>query len=140
QLTKAAIAQRAFPQTGFAVHWHVGPQTPGLGETHQVLWKASGPTSQIYMLSVDDARFDTCDWDDIVRQKFNEFSDGILLAFPHDPMTADTATYPIFGWRWLETLQRIFPPYFPYWFDDRWVGQVGRLAGRCVKLPIVLYP
>src|SRR5208282_5906295 len=52
----------------------------------------------------------------------------------------DTSTYPIFGWRWLETLQHFFPGYFPFWYDDKWVTQIGRLAGRCVKLPILLYP
>ncbi len=139
-VTRQAIEKKEFPDVGFPVHWHIGPQTPGLGDTHHVLWEASGRTSEIYMISVDDARFDTASWDEITRQKFSEYPDGVLLAFPHDPMTADTATYPIFGWGWLETLQKIFPGYFPFWFDDRWVGQVGDLAGRCAKLPILLYP
>src|SRR5581483_4736334 len=111
-----------------------------LGQTHHTLWAASGKTAQVYMVSVDDARFDTAGWDEITRRKFAEYPDGVLLAFPHDPMTADTATYPIFGGGWLETLGEMFPGYFPFWFDDRWVSQVGALAGRCVKLPILLYP
>jgi len=139
-VTRQAIEQNVFPDVGFPVHWHIGQQTAGLGDTHEVLWQASGRVSQIYMISVDDARFDTTGWDEITRRQFADYPDGVLLAFPHDPMTADTATYPIFGWGWLETLQQIFPGYFPYWFDDRWVSQVGALAGRSVKLPILLYP
>ena len=122
------------------MHWHIGQQTASLGETHDVLWKLSGRASAIYMVSVDDARFDTAGWDEILRNGFAQYPDGVLLAFPHDPMTADTATYPIFGWRWLAELKRFFPGYFPFWYDDRWVSQVGRLAGRCLKLPVLLYP
>ncbi|MBI3851661.1 MAG: hypothetical protein HY298_15495 [Verrucomicrobia bacterium] len=139
-VTRQVIEAGQFPDPGFAVHWHYGQQTGDIGGMHEVLWRKSGRTAEIFMVSVDDARFDTPGWDEITRQKFSEYSDGVLLAFPHDPMTADTATYPIFGWGWLETLQQIFPGHFPYWFDDRWVNQVGALAGRCVKLPILLYP
>src|SRR5262249_16800305 len=58
RVTRDAIEKGAFPKTGFSVHWHIGPNTASLGETHQVLWDTSGRTAQICMLSVDDARFD----------------------------------------------------------------------------------
>ena len=140
QITRRAIEEKRFPDVGFPIHWHIGPQTASLGDTHETLWEASGRSAEVYMLSVDDARFDTAGWDETTRQESARHSDGIWLAFPHDPMTADNATYPIFGWRWLATLGRFFPGYFPFWYDDRWVGQIGRLADRCVKLPILLYP
>jgi hypothetical protein len=139
-VTRRAIEANEFPDPGFPVHWHIGPQTASLGDTQHALWQASGRTAQICMISVDDARFDTPDWDEVVRAKFAEFPDGVLLAFPHDPMTADTATYPLFGRAWLETVQYMFPGHFPYWFDDRWVSQIGQLCGRCAKLPILMYP
>jgi len=97
---KDAIAANSLPDPGIPVHWHIGPQTGGLGETHQTLWKLSGQAAPVYMITVDDARFDTAGWDDIIRQEFAKCPDGVLLAFPHDPMTADAATYPIFG-RWI---------------------------------------
>jgi hypothetical protein len=140
QVTRRAIEEKRIPELDLPVHWHFGPQTASLGDTHEALWAASGRASEIYMVSVDDARFDTPGWDEIMRKEFARYPDGILLAFPHDPMTADTATYPIFGWHWLAILRRFFPGYFPYWYDDRWVSHVGRLADRCVKLPILLYP
>jgi hypothetical protein len=34
----------------------------------------------------------------------------------------------------------VYPGYFPYWFDDKWVDDIGRMAGRCVKLPFTLRP
>ncbi len=140
QVTRRAIEARQFPDMDLAVHWHFGPQTACLGDTHDALWAASGRSSEIYMVSGDDMRFDTPGWDEIARKAFAPYPDGVLLAFPHDPMTADTATYPFFGWGWLAVLRRFFPGYFPYWYDDRWVSQVARLACRYVKLPILLYP
>lgn len=55
-------------------------------------------------------------------------------------MTADTCTYPVFGWCWLETLQSLFCGHFPFWYDDRWVHQIGEMAGRYAWLPIVVQP
>ena len=104
------------------------------------MWQASGRASEIYMVSVDDARFDTPGWDEVVRKQFAEYPDAVVLAFPHDPMTADVATYPIFGYKWLDILGYVFPGYFPYWFDDKWVTEIGLLMGRRLKLPILLYP
>ena len=140
QVTRRAIEAKQFPEMDLPVHWHFGPQTACLGDTHDALWAASGRSSEVYMVSGDDMRFDTAGWDEIARTAFAQHPDGVLLAFPHDPMTADTATYPLFGWGWLATLRRFFPGYFPYWYDDRWVSQVARLANRYVKLPILLYP
>lgn len=138
--TRQAIERKTLPDPGIAVHWHIGPQTGGLGETHQALWRASNGAAEIYVTTVDDARFDTPGWDEIVRAAYREHPDGLLLAFPHDPNTADQATYPILGGNWIQTIGYVYPGYFPYWFDDKWVDEVGRMAGRCVKLPFSLMP
>jgi hypothetical protein len=140
EATLTAIKNKTLPDPGFPVNPHIGSRPSGLGETHQILWAASGGNAQIYMTTVDDARFGTPGWDNIVRKKFDEYPDGVLLAFPHDPMTADQATYPILGWKWIQTIGKIYPGYFPYWGDDKWVDQVGRMAGRIDKLPISLDP
>ena len=140
EVTLRAIKDQSLPNPGLAVHWHIGPQPGGLGATHQALWHASGCAAEVYVTTVDDARFDTPGWDEIVRAKYDEYPDGLLLAFPHDPNTADQATYPIFGCNWIKTVGHIYPGYFPYWFDDKWVDEIGRMAGRCVKLPFSLSP
>jgi hypothetical protein len=140
QVTRQVIENKSLPDPGLAVHWHIGPQPGGLGETHQTLWKASQGAAEIYVTTVDDARFATPGWDEIIRAKYHEYPDGLLLAFPHDPHTADQATYPILGGNWIKTIGHLYPGYFPYWFDDKWVDEVGRMAGRCVKLPLMLPP
>jgi hypothetical protein len=140
EVTRKAIDSGSMPDPGLKVNWHVGPRTPGLGETHQAMWNASGRASEAYMISSDKARFDTPEWDNAIRAKLNEYPDGVLLMFAHDPNTADQATYPILGWGWLKTLGYFFPGYFPYWFDDKWCDEIGRMAGRYFKLPIVISP
>ena len=140
QATRKAIDAGQLPDPGLQLHWHIGPQTSGLGETHQAMWNASGRASEVYMIGSDKARFDTPGWDDVIRNKFAEFPDGVLLAFAHDPNTADQATYPILGWGWLNAVGYFFPGYFPYWFDDKWVDEIGRMAGRYEKLPLVISP
>jgi len=139
-VTRQAITEGRLDDAGVQLHWHIGQQTSGLGEMQQTLWRVSGRTAEIFMVLGDDVRFDTLGWDDIVRAVSTKFPDGIFLASPHDPMTADTCTYPIFGWRWLETLQSLFCGHFPFWFDDRWVHQIGEMADRYVWLPIVVQP
>jgi hypothetical protein len=137
-VTRKAIDDGMSNDAGIQLHWHIGPQTPSLCETQHTLWRISGRTAEIYMIIPDDLHFDTPGWDNIIRETAIKLPNGIFLAGAHDPMTADTCTYPIFGWCWLETLQHIFPGHFPYWYDDRWVHQIGKMANCYAELPIVL--
>jgi hypothetical protein len=139
-VTREAIDSGKLSDAGIRVNWHFGSQTAGLCETQHTLWRNSGRTAEIYMVSCDDACFSTRGWDDVLRETAAKFPDGIFLASPHDPMTADTCTYPIFGWRWLDTIGGMFPGHFPYWYDDRWVHQIGEMTGRFAWLSIVMQP
>lgn len=139
-VTRNAIAAGQLDNAGVQLHWHIGGQTSGLGQMQSILWQASGRTAEIYMVLGDDVRFATTGWDNVLREVATKFPDGIFLASPHDPMTADTCTYPVFGWCWLETLGQLFCGHFPFWYDDRWVHQIGEMAGRYAWLPIVLQP
>jgi hypothetical protein len=139
-VTRQAIDDGTLKDAGVQVHWHIGPQTSGLCETQHTLWQKSGRSAEIYMILADDICFGTHGWDDVLRKAAKQHPDGIFLAGPYDPTTADTCTYPIFGWRWLETLQQIFPGHFPYWYDDRWVHQIGEMAGCYERLPLDMRP
>jgi hypothetical protein len=140
-VTRNAIDAGKFPDPGFPIHWHFGPRPGALGQCHQALWNASGRVSEIYTISVDDVRFETHGWDEIVRGAFEDCRDGVLLAFAHDP-NAPQATFPFIGWGFLKTLgyEKIFPGIFIYWFDDKWIEQIAAMAGRYVKIPITMSP
>lgn len=137
-VTRQAIDSGALNHAGIKVHWHYGGQTSSFGEMQLILWRLVRGQAESYMIMADDICFGTPGWDDYVREAAARFPDGIFLGSPHDPMTADTCTYPIFGAHWLETMEQIFPGHFPYWYVDRWVHQIGEMAGRFVWLPFVL--
>jgi hypothetical protein len=140
-VTRDAIAKNEFPETGLKeIHWHIGQRTGNVAEAYEIMLREPACVSDLYINSVDDARFDTPDWDEIIRNKFREFPDGFLIGFAHDPMSTDSATYLIYSRKWVDTLGGVFPLYFPHWFPDTWVDHVARMAGRHAKFPIVMYP
>ena len=139
-VTRDAIAAKQFPDPGMPVHWYIGPRTGNVAEAYEIMLREPACVTDYYINSVDDARFTTQGWDNILRDRFGQFPDGFLMGFAHDPNTTDAATYLIYSRRWVDTLGGVFPLYFPHWYPDMWVDQVARMAGRQAKLPIVMYP
>jgi hypothetical protein len=104
------------------------------------LWTALGRTAEVYMIANDDVRFETNGWDEILRAEVAKYPDGILLACPYDPVAPAIATFPILGWGWLNTMGRVYAGYFHYWYDDKWVDQIGRMVDRYINIPFLLSP
>jgi hypothetical protein len=139
-LTRSAIDAGKFPDPGFPVRWNIGPSPPDWDTPFRVLWDLSGRTAEIYMLANDDVRFETDGWDNVVRDQFKPYPDGVVLACPWDPVAPDIATFPIVGWGWFQTLGSVFTTYFFYWFEDTWKDQIGRMIDRYINIPILLSP
>jgi len=140
RLTRSAIEAGRFADPGFPVHWNIGPSPQDWNQAFMDLWAKTGRSAEIYMLANDDVRFETNGWDDIVRDHFKPFPDGVVLACPYDPVAPEIATFPILGWGWFQTLGRVFSGYFYYWFEDKWVDEIGRMIGRYINIPILLSP
>jgi hypothetical protein len=140
ELTRSAIDAGKFPDPGFPVHWQIGPSPQDWHAPFIALWDLSGRTAEIYMLANDDVRFETDGWDNIVRDQFKPYPDGVVLACPWDPVAPDIATFPIVGWGWLQTLESVYTAYFFYWFEDAWKDQIGRMIDRYINIPILLSP
>ena len=139
-LTRGAIDAGKFPDLGFPVHWHIGPRTPDWCRTYEVLWATQGRDAEVYMIANDDVRFETHGWDQVLRAEVAKYPDGILLACPYDPVAPAISTFPIIGHGWINTMGRIYAGYFHYWYDDKWVDQIGRMVDRYVNIPMLLSP
>jgi hypothetical protein len=139
-LTRAAIDAGKLPDPGFPLHWNFGPSPQDWDTPFKILWGLSGRTAEIYMLANDDVRFETDGWDNIVRNQFKPYPDGVVLACPWDPVAPDIATFPIVGWGWFQTLESVYSGYFFYWFEDKWLDEIGRMIERYINIPVLLSP
>jgi hypothetical protein len=139
-VTRKVIDANGFPEIGFPVHWHIGFRTPDWGRPFHILRDAAGPHAEVYMMANDDVRFETIGWDNVLREQYARYPDGIVLACPYDPVAPEIATFPILGGSWINTNGCIYAGYFHYWFDDMWLDQIGRMIGRYINIPVLLSP
>jgi hypothetical protein len=138
QPTLDAIHGGQFGKYSFAIHWLVGDRTASLGELHNLTWQACTSGSGIFMLHADDTSFVTAGWDDIIRNAFNQYPDRILVAHPHEPELHEPTFQMILSAEWMAVTGYFSTAYFPFWFDDVWLDQIGQIIGRRAQLPIKL--
>ena len=138
RLTRDAIDAGQYNGFTFGIHWVIGERAAGLGEIHNLTWQACTSGSGIFMLHADDTLFITPGWDDIIRAAFNKYPDRILSAHPHDPDLHEPTFQMILSAEWLAVARRFSTAYFPFWFDDIWLDQIGQIIGRREQLPIKL--
>jgi len=138
QVTMDAIQAGKFKGYSFGIHWVVGESAASIGELHNLTWRACNSGSGIFMLHADDTLFVTPGWDDIIRAAFNKYPDHILVAHPHDPELHEPTFQMILSAEWLAVTGRFSTGYFPFWFEDTWLDQIGQIIGRREQLPIKL--
>ena len=138
QVTMDAIQAGKFKGYTFGIHWVVGESAASLGEILNLTWRACTSGSGIFMMHVDDTLFVTPGWDDIIRAAFNKHPDRILVAYPHDPELHEPTFQMILSAEWLAVTERFSTGYFPFWFEDTWLDQIGQIIGRREQLPIKL--
>jgi len=134
QPTFDAINAGRYNGYNFGIHWVVGHQPASLGEIHNLTWRACTSGSGIFMLHADDTAFLTPGWDDIIRAAFNKYPDRILVAHPHDPELHEPTFQMILSAEWMRVTGRFSTAYFPFWFDDTWLDQIGQIIGRREQL------
>lgn len=132
------FSRRCAPsEYAFDVLWHIGQKAGSMGKMVEALYRSS-PAAQVYMPMVDDYVFETCNWDELLRDIWKRFPDGVWMAYPHDASSPGNVTFVILGAGWLGTLERYLTDYFPFWFDDVWLDQVAQLVGRKVAAPMTM--
>lgn len=88
---------------------------------------AAAAPADLYFVLNDDVSVSPANWDLFIRSAFADPS--TYIAYPALADANFGADYPIFSRRWYDAVEgQLFTDYFPFWFDDRWAGDVHRLV------------
>lgn len=120
----------------------MGSRTPsGHHVNLSIMWNECYRMSKgsIAMHAGDDIIFRTQDWDQIVRDKFNEYDDKIVFVYGNDgnpDYRNEDNTRSVFGTHgflhrnWVKTVGYFVPPYFTSDYNDTWLNEVARTIKR----------
>lgn len=118
-----------------AVNLTIGNRPQALGSEINAM--AAAVPADVYHVINDDTWPMTRYWDAAVAQHHKEnpaFMSCWMLAGPTAP------DYPIVSREWYEAQGgRIFTDYFPFWFDDRWLGDVAVMVTGKLIHPLPIY-
>lgn len=133
------IATKEFMETqgkkySFAINCWIGSRTTTQGEMYNILRKECTRNPGIYMMGGDKMLFLTPNWDRVVRDRFNSYQDRILFAYPSVPLSLDFGIFGFISAEWTNKLGKFFTEYFPFWYDDLWINQVGLMIDRKIEL------
>lgn len=109
------------------VIYSVKPQEDSLGEKYNRVLSIA--PADVYLVMVDYAPHVTPGFDRKILRAAEIFPDDIGIIYNHlanlsfPGMNAVTAPL-------AELMGGIYPPWFPYWFVDHWLDDIGRMIGR----------
>ena len=96
-------------------------------------------SNPIVGLVADDVVPRTDNWDEIVKNKFEEFPDHIFLLATDDRNDSPFATHFFTSRRAVEIMGFIQPPFFVADFGDKWVTEVFRAISRYHKTTEIVF-
>lgn len=130
-------------------HYTVGPNQSTCYSWNLMAEKAK---HDVVMLMGDDVQVLTPNWDQLIVNEFNKYSDKILMVVPSDarPKSAERGTE-VKLWpdeklaaahfavhkNWINTLGYLAPAFFWHWHVDSYTQKVARKINRCLYLPTV---
>lgn len=137
EITLQYIRSDEWKKYGIKINWYIGKSTKSMGDMLNQLWQRCTTNPGIYFPFCDDYTIETPKWDVILRDFISRYEDGILLAYPIDPLhAAYQVTIPIPSARWLNILGYFATNRFFFWFDDVWLDRIADMAQRKLLVPI----
>ena len=134
----ATLALAARLRSSVAILGSVGPRETTLGRLWNRLAAADHGCDVLAMLT-DDYVMATPGWDDLYRRAAAAMPMGYGTAWPHDPMHGrDFCTAPVITRRMMERLGFFVPPWFPFWFHDVWLEEMGAYVGCALPLDVLI--
>jgi hypothetical protein len=123
---------RAFAKDQRAMY-SIAPREKSLGAKYNR--SAMYYPAEVYVLWADDQWIPTPEWDRKLEEAAALFPDGVgIIYFGNvpgvlQPGIAVTRKY-------VEKVGYFCPPYFPYWWHDTWIDELGQMIGRIVYVDI----
>lgn len=112
-----------------AILWSSGPREITLGRLWNRLAAEEHGCDVLAMLT-DDYVMVTPAWDDRYREAAARMPLGYGTAWPHDPLHGrEFCTAPVITRRMVERMGFFAPPWFPFWFHDVWLEEMGAFVG-----------
>jgi len=90
---------------------------------------------EIFMLCGDDLVFRSAQWDKLVKDTFECYSDRIAFVHGDDGYWGNgLGTHGFLHKNWVDTVGYFVPPYFSADYSDTWLNEVANIIGRRVYL------
>jgi glycosyltransferase involved in cell wall biosynthesis len=107
------------------------------GETNNVLFRAC--SGDIVMLSADDVKFGTKNWDKTVTDEFEKYPDKLVLVFGYDGIQppGTLATHSFISRESVNILGYATPGDFGYNYADNWMTELYRQIDRLNYIPVL---
>jgi len=97
--------------------------------------RAMSEPADVYMIGGDDDPVVTQGYDSKILEAAQLFPDGIGMVYGH-MSNASFSSIMCPTAKWVEKLGYILPEYFPYWFCDHWIDDLGHMTGRIVHADV----
>ena len=81
----------------------------------------------------DDYVMDQENWVELTERAVAKLPAGLGIAYLHDPMYQNFASFPTIPRRMLDMVGFLLPPFFPFLFGDTWWNEIGELSGCKVQ-------
>lgn len=102
-------------------------------------WLVPYSCGDVLMLANDDIRFHTAGWDAQVYDAFSSFPGRLGMVWCDDGINGPNhAAFPFVTRQWVDVVGHFTPGIFEFGFNDTWVYDIAKRAGRLKYLPEIL--
>lgn len=115
------------PETRCKLIWGIAAREDSLGEKYNRA--ALAAPADMYVLGADDNIFTTQGWDGKIRATYLTFPDELGFVY-FGRLDGTLPTNMAVPHVILETQGFLFPMFFPFWFHDTWIDELGHMTGR----------
>ena len=113
----------------------VAPREDALGEKYNRC--AAACPADVYLQGLDDVAIATPGWDEILVKQIEKVPDRICQVWiGQEPHGEPWPSFIGVTKEWVEKVGFFCPPFFPFWWNNTWVEELGQFTQRIFELKI----